>query len=228
MVTTVDDQGRIGAGVTMALLQSGALVPIPLLFQRIIDVHIPAGNMRGVLTLGAAAAGLYLLHALMAFGSTTLTLLATKNVTEMLRARLCMQLQQMSLRFHDAERASELHSRVVLDTERIDIMGNAVTVFAVSSAMMFLIAASLLAWLNLTLFGIAMLMLPVYFLSFYSLRSRMQKASRSFRNEMEAMNSQVNDLLQSIRLVKTFAREEHEQREAEEQFRKSHPQRARR
>lgn len=211
---------RIGSGAVLALLQSGALVPIPLLFQRIIDVHIPAGDMAGVWRLGAAAAGLYLLHGLMSFGSTTLTLLATKRVTEGLRARLCMQLQQMSLRFHDAERASELHSRVVLDTERIDIMGNAVTVFAVSSAMMFLIAASLLAWLNLTLFGITMAVLPVYFIVFHLLRSRMQRASKSFRNEMETMNSQVNDLIQSIRLVKTFAREDHEQREAEEQFRK--------
>lgn len=212
------DQARIITGVTLALLQSAVLVPIPLIFRQIIDVEIPAARNIAIVWWGVLAAGLYLLHAGLSFGSTTLTLLATKRVTEQLRARLCMQLQQMSLRFHDVEKASELHSRVTMDTERIDIMGNAVIVHVVSSVIMFTVAIVLLGMMSPTLLGVVSLMLPVYFFTHRSLKKRLSDVHRNFRDQMETMNAQVNDLLQSIRLVKTFAREEHEQQRAERQF----------
>lgn len=212
------DVPRIAVGVGLAVLQSFALVPIPLVLRHIVDVDIPAKDYQGLLFSGAAASLLYLTHALMSFSSYSLTLKATKRVTEMLRARMCMQLQQLSLQFHDREKASELHSRVVLDTERIDVMGNAMISHGLTSLIMFTFAAVLLAHVNLTLFGITCLVLPLYYLTHRLTRSRMKEVHHNFREGMEGMSSLVNDLLQSIRLVKTFAREDHEQDRAVRQF----------
>ncbi len=153
------------------------------------------------------------------FGGRTLTLLATKRVTEDLRARVCMQLQQMSLRFYDRERASELHARVVIDTERIDVMGNTVVVYGVTSIIMFLLASGLLARLNWRLFLLTFALLPVFYQAHRMLKARLRESHKSFRESMEGMSSLMNDLLQSIRLVKSFAREDHEQERAEDQFR---------
>lgn len=213
------DRLRLAGGVILTLLQSLALIPVPLLLRKIIDSDIPRADTHGLVFSGVAAAVLYLIHAAMAFGGRSLTLLSTKCVTETLRARLCMQLQQMSLRFYDREKASELHARVVIDTERIDVMGNAIVVHGVVSIIMFFAAGALLAYLHLQLFLLTFAILPLFYLSHYLLKPRMREVHRSFREGMEGMSSQVNDLLHSIRLVKSFAREAHEQERAEDRFR---------
>ncbi|MCX7001309.1 MAG: ABC transporter ATP-binding protein [Candidatus Sumerlaeota bacterium] len=213
------DRLRIATGVLLTLLQSIALVPVPLIIRRIIDTYIPARNTHAILAACAIAAGLYLLHAMLAFSGRSLTLLCTKRVTENLRALLCMQLQQMSLRFYDLERASELHARVVIDTERIDVMGNAIVVHGVSSTIMFFIASGVLSWVNFQLFLMTIALLPLFYTAHRILKPRMREVNRLFRDGMEGMSSKVNDLLQSIRLVKSFAREAHEQKRAERQFR---------
>jgi ABC-type bacteriocin/lantibiotic exporter with double-glycine peptidase domain len=112
------DRYRLAAASTLALLQSAVLVPIPLVFRHIIDTVIPSEDVRILLMVGLIGLALYLMHSVLSFCSAVLSLKATKRVTEMLRARLCMQLQQMSLRFYDRERVSELHSRVVMDSAR--------------------------------------------------------------------------------------------------------------
>ena len=212
------DRLRIAAGVFLTLLQSVALVPVPLILRRIIDGYIPTRNTHAIFTACALAVGLYFLHATLAFSGRSLTLLSTKRVTENLRARLCMQLQQMSLRFYDSERASELHARVVIDTERIDVMGNAIVVHGLSSAIMFFIASGVLSWVNSQLFLMTIALLPLFYTAHRILKPRMREVNRLFRDGMEGMSSKVNDLLQSIRLVKSFAREAHEQKRAERQF----------
>ena len=213
------DRLRIATGVLLTLLQSIALVPVPLIIRRIIDTYIPSRNTHAILAACAIAAGLYLLHATLAFSGRSLTLLCTKRVTENLRALLCMQLQQMSLRFYDRERASELHARVVIDTERIDVMGNAIVVHGVSSVIMFFIASGILSWVNFQLFLMTIALLPLFYTAHRILKPRLREVNRLFRDGMEGMSSKVNDLLQSIRLVKSFAREAHEQKRAERQFR---------
>ena len=213
------DKLRIAAGVVLTLFQSVVLVPVPLILRKIVDVHLPAKDMSGLYIACLAALGLYFLHSALAFSGRSLTLLSTKRVTETLRARLCMQLQQMSLHFYDRERASELHARVVIDTERIDVMGNAIIVHGVSSLIMFFIAAGVLSWVNFRLFLLTFALLPIFFFAHKILKPRMREVNRNFRDGMEGMSSLVNDLLQSIRLVKSFAREPHEQARAERQFR---------
>lgn len=210
---------RISLGVLFTLLQSLALVPVPLIIRKIIDADLPGKDVSGLLLSGAGAFGLYLLHAGLAIGGRTFTLLATKDVTEFLRARLCMQLQQMSLRFYDREKASELHARVVIDTERIDVMGNAIIGSGLASVVMFFVACGLLIALNWKLFLLTLCVLPVFYLMHRWMKPRLRESHRNFREGMEGMSSLVNDLLQSIRLVKSFAREDHEQGKAEEQFR---------
>ncbi|MFH0794860.1 MAG: ABC transporter ATP-binding protein [bacterium] len=214
-----DDKLRIFAGVSLSLFQSLAIVPIPLIFRKIIDQDLPSKNITALVHSGLWAVGLYFLNAILAFGGRSLTLLSTKRVTENLRARLCTQLQQMSLRFYDQERASELHARVVIDTERIDIMGNAVVIQGLASVIMFFLAVAILAWLNFWLFLATAILLPLFYGAHRLMRPRMRGAHKSFREGMESMSSQVNDLLQSIRLIKSFAREEHEQERAEDRFR---------
>ncbi|MCC6547546.1 ABC transporter ATP-binding protein [Candidatus Sumerlaeota bacterium] len=212
------DFARITVGVLISLAQSATIIPIPLILRHVIDVSIPTRDTADLARCISMAIVLYGLNAWMSFHAMSLTLRATKRVTEKLRARLCMQLQQISLRFYDKEKASELHSSVVLDTERIDIMGNAIISHLMASLVMFVLGCCLLAYVNLKLFVVMLFVLPLYIVAHHFNKRRMREVHQKFHEGMKGMSSLVNDLLHTIRLVKTFAREEHEQVRAERQF----------
>ncbi len=201
-----------------AILQALSLIPISLFFKRIIDVYIPQKDSVGILYITGAGMLLWVMHVLAVVRSRHHTLICTKTVTERLRARLTMKLQQMSLSFHDNEKAASLHARVVLDTERIDVMAANLVVNVLVSIVLSLSAAVLLALMNLKLFVLLALMVPFYFIIQRVYGPRLKEGHGQFRREMEQMSSIVSEVLHSIRLVKSFAMERYEQGRVEERF----------
>lgn len=213
-----DLKTRVFLGNVFAVVQAVSLVPVSLFFKTIIDTYIPQQNALGMAWMAAAAAALWSVNVIATTASRYFTLSATKTVTERLRARLTFKLQQLSLRFHDNEKAANLHARVVLDTERVDVMANALVVTVLVSLTVSLAVAAVLAWMNLRLFLLLALMLPFYWMVRRRFESRLKEGNRDFRAEMQQMSAIVSELLHSIRLVKSFANEDHEQRRVEERI----------
>jgi len=207
-------------GNIFAILQALSLIPISLLFKRIIDVYIPQKDAVAIAWVIVVGLGLWAVHIGATVASRFFTLSSTKTVTERLRARLVMHLQQMSLRFYDKERVSELHPRVVLDTERIDVMANALVVTVLVSTVVALASAILLLTINSRLALLVFVMVPVYYVIQHTFSPKLKEGHRSFRKEMEQMSSIVHELLHAIRLVKSFAREPFEQDRVQERIRR--------
>ena len=205
-------------GNVFAMIQAVSLVPIALLFKKIIDTYIPRQDAYGVMMVVAIGICLWAVHIGATVASRYHTLTATKNVTERLRERLTSKLQQMSLRFYDNEKVADLHARVVLDTERIDVMANALVVNVLVSIILAVSASILLIYMNARLFFLLFLMVPFYFIIRSSFAAKLKEGSRHFRKEMEQMSSILSDLLHSIRLVKSFAREDFEQQRVGERL----------
>ncbi|RMH28438.1 MAG: ABC transporter ATP-binding protein [Candidatus Hydrogenedentota bacterium] len=211
---------RLLLGNIFAIVQAVSLIPISLLFKRIIDVYIPQKDASAIGWVIAVGLGLWAVHIGATVASRYFTLSSTKTVTERLRARLVMHLQQMSLRFYDKERISELHPRVVMDTERVDVMANALVVTVLVSAVVALASAVLLLMINARLALLVFVMVPLYYVIQRTFSTKLKEGHRSFRKEMEQMSSIVHELLHSIRLVKSFAREPFEQERVQERIRR--------
>ncbi|MBX7245670.1 MAG: ABC transporter ATP-binding protein/permease [Candidatus Sumerlaeaceae bacterium] len=207
-------------GNVFAIIQALSLIPISLFFKRIIDTYIPNGDAVSILWVLFLGLGLWGIHMIAAVLSRYYTLSATKRVTEGLRARLTMKIQQMTLKVHDNQKAADLHSRVILDTERVDIMANALVVHVLVSIIVIVAAAALLTYINARLFLLLFLMLPFYFIIRSAFAPKLKEGHRNFRAEMEKMSSIVSEVIHSIRLVKSFAMEHHEQRRVEERIQK--------
>ncbi len=205
-------------GNLFAVIQALSLVPISLFFKQIIDSYIPNENALAIVGVLCAGVVLWGVHIVATVAGRHFTLYATKTVTERLRARLVMKLQQMSLRFYDKEKVADLHARVILDTERIDVMANMLVVTALVSVVVALASAVLLAFMNARLFLLLFLMVPFYFIIRRFYAKRLKEGHGKFRKEMEQMSSIVSEVLHSIRLVKSFAMERYEQRRVEERI----------
>lgn len=213
-----DLKRRLALGNLFAVIQAVSLVPVSLLFKQVIDVYVPAGDAMALWYVAAVGVSLWGVHVAATVASRYFTLSATKTVTERLRARLTMKLQQMSLRFHDHERAADLHSRVVMDTERVDVMANHLVVGILVSVLVALSVAVVLVWMNPGLAVLVGLAVPLYLLIRRAYAPLLKAGHKDFRSRMEQMSSTVSEVLHAIRLVKSFANEHHEQQRVEERI----------
>lgn len=109
----------------LSLLESISLVPIPLLVRRAFDRLIPARDTQQLLILGADLLALVLAANLVTLLSRYTSLRTTKHLIGDIRRELIERYCFSSLRFHRAADSGEVHTLIVEDTQRLDIMLNA-------------------------------------------------------------------------------------------------------
>src|SRR5678815_1189306 len=81
---------------TFAVIQAVSLIPMAIFFKKIVDTYIPNEDAHAILNVIILGIILWGVHIVATVTGRYFTLRATKTVTERLRARLTMKLQQMS------------------------------------------------------------------------------------------------------------------------------------
>ena len=207
-------------GVLVGVLLSAAwglvLLPVPLLFQRIIDVRLPQRDLHGLVLDSFLLLGVYVAHLALLVGSKYIVLKTSKEVIMRLRSEVVLKLQQLSISFYDSEDLGLLHSRIVQDTEKVDVLCNFLVSVLLVSALQGLGAIILLG----TLHGPLTLLLVVVAGAFWALqayfKSRIKRKYSAWRDEFDSFSAKVQGLLHGIRLVRAFATEERETRDMTE------------
>jgi ABC-type multidrug transport system fused ATPase/permease subunit len=202
---------QVLACLSTAILSSLILLPVPLIYQRIIDVLIPQKNVKGIFILGLVGLFLYLIHLVTNVGQRYLTLKTTKAVIYELRARVCTKLQELCLSFYDNTSVGKLHARAMLDTEQVDVSSNAVVSQLLVSIVLATFALIMLLRINLILTGIFLCISPLMYILRRLMVGKLKIENREFRNQREHLSSNINQLLHSIRLIKTLGTEKYEQ-----------------
>src|SRR5665213_3100102 len=112
------------AGIILSLLLALSLLPVPMLFSRIIVTRLPARDFQGLLLDSGLVMGCFALYLVLLVSSKYYVLKTTKTVIMRLRSDVVLKLQQLSISFYDREDLGLLHSRVIQDTEKVDVMAN--------------------------------------------------------------------------------------------------------
>jgi ATP-binding cassette subfamily B protein len=199
------------SGIALSVLLGMVMLPVPILFGRIID-RLPEKDFAGAVRGSVLILACYLAFLALIVASRYLILKTTKTVIMRLRSEVVLKLQQMSIGFYDREDLGLLHSRVIQDTEKVDVMANFVISTLMVSAVQAL-GAVVVLWLKnwqLTL------LLLVVALAFWGLQAyfkqRIKLVYGRWRIEFDTFSAKVLDLLQGIRLVRAFATEDREAR----------------
>jgi len=134
-----------------------------------------------------------------------------------LRLTVYSHVQRLSLSYHDKKRTGDLISRVTSDID-------AVRSFLVSGLLDGMIDVLTLAgmigvmiYINWRFTLVALSVAPLLFAVVYTYTKRIKKASREVRTKEGEMVSVIAEVLNSIRVVKAFAREDYEQRRLREE-----------
>lgn len=187
-----------------------------LCIKYIVDVLIQnKQNLPEVVRLHKLAqiCGLMLfLHILMAFLNRTrafvMHVLGEKFILD-LRRTMYSHLQKMSLTYYETRQTGEIMSRVTNDSEVVEefVTHAADTLADLLKVVSIMI---ILFWLSPRLAVAALIPVPILGFITYKYSRKVRGFYRASRERLADMNSRLQDNLSGIRVIKSFAREDHE------------------
>lgn len=135
---------------------------------------------------------------------------SSQNVIFNLRTRLFTRLQYQDTRFFDRHRTGDLMTRMSADTDWCRHFLSYIDFQAVDSVVMFLSTSIYLFWVNWQLALALVLVTPVLMVitKFYSKGAR--RLFMNMRERQSEMNAGAQENIAANRVIKAFAREEHE------------------
>jgi ABC-type multidrug transport system fused ATPase/permease subunit len=202
------------AGVLLSAAQGSILLPVPLRFRSILDDCLPQHDMHGLALAGLFIVLLYLANLALQVSSKYLVLRVTKDVVMKLRADTVNKLQQLSISFYDSEDLGRLHSQIIQDSEKVDVMSN----FAISVLLVSLVQALgtlvLMFKMHWQLSLLVCVVAVIFWGTQHAFKSSIKKRYKAWRDEFDAFSAKVQQLISAIRLVRAYATEERESGDA--------------
>lgn len=198
--------------------------PLKIVFDYVFGAkHLPAW-MSGLLSATFGLTKVDILHfailavivialagALSAYAEKYLTTSVGQWVMHDLRRVLYHHIQRLSLAYHDNKPAGDLISTVTADIDSIQdfisqaLLGIVVNVLTLVGMLL------VMFYLNWRFTLIALSVTPFLFAVVYTYTRRIKQASRALRKKEGEVVSVVAEVLNSIRVVKAFAREDYEE-----------------
>ena len=197
----------LAPGVGLALLRSLAIAPCPLIFARIIDQSVPAGDTRSVLLHTALFASLLGMHYVFSIlGANELAKVMARLMVE-LRSRIFFRLQFLSFSYLDRQKTGRLLSKYAFDTQKIEsllysVLNQFLPVILYSTGV-FLV----LAFLNWRLTAILVLALPVWAFAKWRFFAKLQITNHEARLAQEKLTGTASEFISALRLVRSFGEE---------------------
>ncbi|HAM39377.1 MAG TPA: hypothetical protein DCP53_08315 [Elusimicrobia bacterium] len=209
---------KVAVGVFFGFIRALSIIPIPFLIRRIIDTDIPGRDVNGVIHTILIAIAFSIISFGTAIYSRYLILYSSKRVIFKLRSLACEKLQQLSLTFFDSENTSKLHTKVVMDIERVDVMSNALIQITLVNSLIIIIALISLLFVSIKLLLIVLVIFAIFFaINRFFLRKFKEKV-KIFQERAREVSMVVTEFLNSIRTIKSFATEDYEKKKIDEKF----------
>jgi subfamily B ATP-binding cassette protein MsbA len=158
----------------------------------------------------AAVATIAVLGAISSYTEKCLTTSVSQWVTHDLRRTLYNHIQRLSLAEHDHARTGDLISRVTSDIGAVQDFINSALLGMIVNSLTLVGMIGVMLYVNWRFTLIALSIAPVLFALVYSFTRRIKNASRKVRKKESELVSAVQEVLNSVRVVKAFAREDFE------------------
>jgi ATP-binding cassette subfamily B protein len=203
---------RYAAGAILLLATNGLALLIPLLLRDAVEQIRLQPEMFRAGRFALLIVAVATLQAVVRSGSRVAILGASRVIAYDHRNRLFSHLQKLPAAFHSRASTGDLMSRAVNDMMSIRSFYGPGVLNILNTAIMYSAALALMAWISPVLTLAALLPLPFIMLSVQQVSRRLHVRSRAVQERLAALSEMVQENLTGIRLVKTYAREEHEAR----------------
>ena len=182
----------------------------PTLQKRLVDEVIVAQNAQPLLGILFTMLAVKLIREGTRYFMVVTLEKTSQNVIYNLRVRLFTRLQHQDTRFFDRHRTGDLMTRMSADTDWCRHFLSYIDYTAIDSVVMFLSTSIYLFWINWKLALALVCVTPLLMLitKIYSKGSR--QLFMGMRERQSEMNAAAQENIAANRVIKAFAREEHE------------------
>lgn len=203
-------KGLFFSDLFFAILGAGITLVIPLIVRYITStiVHLPAETATGMIVkLGIFMIVLVLIEAFCNFCIAYYGHIMGASIERDMRNEIFSHYQKLSFAFYDNQKVGHLLSRITADLFDISELLHHGPEDLVISIIKFVGAFAILVFINVRLALAAFFFVPFLILYAIYFNKKMKKAFRENRARIADINTQIEDSLSGIRVVKSFANE---------------------
>lgn len=193
--------------VVLSVAQSLLVVPAAVLIRRAFAEAIPRGGGFALAALVIGLVGLYLLKVAVTLVTRHIALSTTKDAIAAMRMDLLALVYALPHGSVDRAGRAGVHHAIVQDTERVDVMSNALIAEAAPGLVL---TAALSIWLvdlNARLFVLTIAIVPPSMLAGRLIGHRVRHHATRFRDEFERFGGRTWQALRALDLARAHAAE---------------------
>ena len=194
-------------GLGLAILRILTIAPLPLIFQRILDVHLPARDQAGILWLSALTVGLLVAHQFCSVAGASLLAKITARVVLDLRGDIFQKIQYLSFGYLDRQQTGRLLSKYAFDTQKVEGVIMPILNSFIPDSLYSLLTFAVLVSLNRPLALVVVLMLPVFAIMRTRYFNRFRDKNEANRLAQEKLTGAANELFTALKLVRVYGEE---------------------
>ena len=182
----------------------------PTLTKRLVDEVIVKQNVDPLLSILFTMLGVKVLQQGLRYLMIIILEKTSQNVNYNLRVRTFTRLQYQDTRFFDRHRTGDLMTRMSADTNWCRHFLAAIDYQAIDNVVMFISTSIYLFWINWKLALALVCVTPLLMLITKVYSKGVRKLFMAMRDRQSEMNAAAQENIAANRVIKAFAREEHE------------------
>jgi ATP-binding cassette subfamily B protein len=196
--------------LALVLFVSGLGIAQPLVIRWTIDTVL-LGKRYNLLPLAAlAVVGIAVVRGLLTFGQRySMEYIGQKAVFD-IRNRLYFHMQQLSFSFYDKAQTGQLMSRLVSDVNTVQRLLGMGFINLTSNAFTLVAVLLILLGLDWRLTLVSMSVLPLLLHAVFTFSKKVRPLFWRVQDQMAVLTTDLQENLTGIKVVKAFAREDHE------------------
>lgn len=185
---------------------------LPLIMAQIVDVAIPAGDVRYIFLLGAGMVALALASMACGVGAAKAAAFASQGFGCNLRQSIFDKIQTFSFADIDRFSSASLITRITNDVNVLTMMLAMGLRMLIRAPMMLVTALVVSIVLNAKLAMVLVVVIPVMTVIIAVVMNICTKLFKRLQTKIDHLNSTLQENLVGVRVVKAFVRENHERK----------------
>ncbi len=201
---------RLAVAVILTMVGSVVWLAVPMGVRALIDAVFQADDQSLLNRMALILLALFVAQSALSFGGTYLLEWTGERVVADLRKRLYERMTRHDLRFFANQRIGDLTSRLTNDVGSIRTAVTSAMVDLLSQSLSLIGSIALMVLLNWRLSALIFVIVPAATLLARYFGRRIRALSRDIQDRLADTTAIAEEALAAVRVVKAFAREEHE------------------
>jgi len=160
-----------------------------------------------LLYFGGLVLFLYLIRGLFLFFMRQTIILMSRHIEFDMKNEIYAHYQELSLGFYRKNNTGDLMNRATEDVNRVRMYVGPAIMYAINTAVLFVLIISSMYSVNATLATFCLLPLPVLVVTIYFVNTLINKKSEQIQEQLSRLSSFVQERFSGIRVLKSYVRE---------------------